>query len=156
MAGYPGIDQAGPLAFLDEGITVTDTAGRHFHAHGAGARLRQGPIERLEIGTRLGDYHGSHSPIITARRLSYPERCTGSAVMFEHYTEKARRVVFFARYEARQLGATHIEPAHLLLGLMQEDQQLMSRLVAATTTRDALRARLEKDQPVREKLSVSA
>ena len=30
--------------------------------------------------------------------------------MFERYTEKARRVVFFARYEASQFGAPAIEP----------------------------------------------
>src|SRR2546428_459354 len=36
--------------------------------------------------------------------------------MFERYTEKARRVIFFARYEASQFGAPAIEPEHLLLG----------------------------------------
>lgn len=36
--------------------------------------------------------------------------------MFERYTEKARRVIFFARYEASQLGAPHIETEHVLLG----------------------------------------
>ena len=39
--------------------------------------------------------------------------------MFERYTEKARRVIFFARYEASQFGAPAIEPEHLLLGLIQ-------------------------------------
>jgi hypothetical protein len=29
--------------------------------------------------------------------------------MFERYTEKARRVIFFARYEASQFGASQIE-----------------------------------------------
>jgi ATP-dependent Clp protease ATP-binding subunit ClpC len=29
--------------------------------------------------------------------------------MFERYTEKARRVIFFARYEASQLGSPYIE-----------------------------------------------
>ena len=29
--------------------------------------------------------------------------------MFERYTEKARRVIFFARYEASQFGAAQIE-----------------------------------------------
>ena len=35
--------------------------------------------------------------------------------MFEKYTEKARRVIFFARYEASQFGQPHIETEHLLL-----------------------------------------
>lgn len=46
--------------------------------------------------------------------------------MFERYTEKARRVVFFARYEAGQFGAPAIEAEHLLLGLMREDKALVT------------------------------
>jgi hypothetical protein len=37
--------------------------------------------------------------------------------MFERYTEKARRVIFFARYEASNYGSHYIESEHLLLGL---------------------------------------
>ena len=33
--------------------------------------------------------------------------------MFERYTEKARRVIFFARYEASQFGCPYIETEHL-------------------------------------------
>ena len=40
--------------------------------------------------------------------------------MFERYTERARRVLFFARYEASQLGSISIETEHLLLGLIRE------------------------------------
>ena len=47
--------------------------------------------------------------------------------MFERYTEKARRVIFFARYEASQAGTPQIEPVHLLLGILREDPDLMSR-----------------------------
>ena len=38
--------------------------------------------------------------------------------MFERYTEKARRVIFFARYEASQFGSPYIETEHLLLSLI--------------------------------------
>ncbi len=48
--------------------------------------------------------------------------------MFERYTERARRVIFFARYEASQLGASSIETEHLLLGLIREGKELTSRL----------------------------
>jgi ATP-dependent Clp protease ATP-binding subunit ClpC len=41
--------------------------------------------------------------------------------MFERYTEKARRVIFFSRYEASEFGSSYIEPEHLLLGLMREN-----------------------------------
>jgi ATP-dependent Clp protease ATP-binding subunit ClpA len=40
--------------------------------------------------------------------------------MFERYTEAARRTLFFARYEASQLGSVAIEPAHMLLGLLRD------------------------------------
>jgi hypothetical protein len=43
--------------------------------------------------------------------------------MFERYTEKARRTIFFARYEAIQFGSPYIETEHLLLGLMREDKR---------------------------------
>jgi quinol monooxygenase YgiN len=40
--------------------------------------------------------------------------------MFERYTERARRVLFFARYEASQLGSASIGSEHLLLGLLRD------------------------------------
>ena len=45
--------------------------------------------------------------------------------MFERYTERARRVIFFARYEASQYGSPYIESEHLLLGLAREDKALI-------------------------------
>ena len=45
--------------------------------------------------------------------------------MFERYTERARRVLFFARYEASQLGSISIETEHLLLGLIREGLSLI-------------------------------
>ena len=35
--------------------------------------------------------------------------------MFEKYNEKARRALFFARYEASKLGSRVIESEHILL-----------------------------------------
>ena len=48
--------------------------------------------------------------------------------MFERYTEKARRVIFFARYEASQFGSPFIEAEHILLGVLREDKALTDRL----------------------------
>jgi len=48
--------------------------------------------------------------------------------MFERYTERARRVIFFGRYEASQLGSSKISPEHLLLGLTREDKALFARV----------------------------
>jgi uncharacterized protein (TIGR03435 family) len=50
--------------------------------------------------------------------------------MFERFTEQARRVLFFARYEASELGSTTMDTEHLLLGLIRESTGLTSRLFA--------------------------
>jgi hypothetical protein len=47
--------------------------------------------------------------------------------MFDRFNEKARRVIFFARYEAGESGSTSIDPEHILLGLLREDPALMQR-----------------------------
>lgn len=47
--------------------------------------------------------------------------------MFEKYTEKARKVIFFARYEAGQFGASEIKSEHLLMGLIREDKDLIDK-----------------------------
>ena len=49
--------------------------------------------------------------------------------MFERFTEKARRTVFFARYEASQHGTPYIETPSLLLGILREDKDLVARLL---------------------------
>jgi ATP-dependent Clp protease ATP-binding subunit ClpA len=47
--------------------------------------------------------------------------------MFERYTEKARRAIFFARYEASQFGRHEIETDFLLLGIIRENRALSYR-----------------------------
>jgi ATP-dependent Clp protease ATP-binding subunit ClpA len=49
-------------------------------------------------------------------------------IMFERYTEKARRVIFFARYEASAFGASQIEAEHILLALFREYPPLAASL----------------------------
>ncbi len=54
---------------------------------------------------------------------------TPEITVFERYTERARRVIFFARYEASQLGAHSIQTEHVLLGLIREGKGLTQRLL---------------------------
>ena len=56
--------------------------------------------------------------------------------MFERYTEKARRVAFFARFEASQYGSPYIETEHLLLGLLREDPPPVKRFLGPTRLRN--------------------
>jgi ATP-dependent Clp protease ATP-binding subunit ClpA len=60
--------------------------------------------------------------------------------MFERYTEKARRVIFFARREASGFGSPTIESEHILLGLVQESTGFMKRYLGDKTSEAELRA----------------
>lgn len=75
--------------------------------------------------------------------------------MFERYTERARRIVFFARYEASQHGSTIIEPEHLLLGLLREDKELLSKLIPGFENQETLRKDVEAALPAQSPLSTS-
>ena len=76
--------------------------------------------------------------------------------MFERYTEKARRVIFFARYEASQLGAQAIEAEHILLGLLREDKQLTQKFFRSPdSTIKSIRKEIEGRTPLRDKVSAS-
>ena len=63
--------------------------------------------------------------------------------MFERYTEKARRVIFFARYEASQFGSPYIETEHLLLGLLREDKALANRFLRSHAAVESIRKQIE-------------
>jgi ATP-dependent Clp protease ATP-binding subunit ClpA len=64
--------------------------------------------------------------------------------MFERYTEDARRVLFFARYEATKLGGLSIAPEHVLLGLVREGhRRLREMLSAASVTLEDARRMVE-------------
>jgi ATP-dependent Clp protease ATP-binding subunit ClpC len=76
--------------------------------------------------------------------------------MFEKYTEKARRVIFFARYEASQFGSPTIETEHLLLGLIREDKNLTARFIPkANSTIQDIRKEIEGRTLIRDKVSTS-
>jgi len=73
--------------------------------------------------------------------------------MFERYTEKARRVIFFGRYEASQVGSPYIESEHLLLGILREDKALTNRFLRSEVA--SIRKQVEDQSTVREKTSTS-
>src|SRR5437870_4758353 len=77
------------------------------------------------------------------------------ANVFERYTEKARRVIFFARYEASQYGSPYIETEHLLLGLMREDKALANRFLRQQGSIESIRKEIEAPITRRERISTS-
>ena len=75
--------------------------------------------------------------------------------MFERYTEKARRVIFFARYEASMFGSPCIETEHLLLGILREDSTLTSAVLPSVAAISAIREEIERRTTPREKTPTS-
>jgi ATP-dependent Clp protease ATP-binding subunit ClpC len=49
--------------------------------------------------------------------------------MWQRFTERARRVVFFAQEEASRLGESYVSTEHLLLGLVREHDSVASRIL---------------------------
>jgi hypothetical protein len=75
--------------------------------------------------------------------------------MFERYTEKARRTIFFARYEASQFGSPYIETEHLLLGLLREDKTLAILFLRSHAAVESIRKQIEGHTAPREKTATS-
>lgn len=63
--------------------------------------------------------------------------------MFERYTEKSRRVVFYARWEASKYGSRYIDTEHLLLGLLREDRDLAKWFPGGRNVEPEIRAEIE-------------
>ncbi len=78
--------------------------------------------------------------------------------MFERYTERSRRVIFFARYEALQYGSQVIAPEHILLGLMREDKTLSARFFPFRhiLTVDSVRRDVEERIVLRDRIPQSS
>ena len=76
--------------------------------------------------------------------------------MFERFTERARRVIFFARYEASQFGSTTIESEHLLLGLVHEDRNIINRFHDQSLSSESIRAQITARVPIHEKVQQMA
>lgn len=84
--------------------------------------------------------------------LSKTPRHTG---MFGSLTEKVRRSIFFALYEATQAGSMFIETQHLLLGLLREDRGLAKRLFPDVAKIEEIRTEIGHRQPPLTKISTS-
>jgi hypothetical protein len=73
--------------------------------------------------------------------------------LFERYTERARRSIFFARYESSRFGSQEIKAEELLLGILREDKTVAMRLGMGAL--EAIRNEVEQLAPKRESVSTS-
>ena len=77
--------------------------------------------------------------------------------MFEKYNEKARRALFFARYEASKLGSRVIESEHILLGVLREGEESVIELLGRFDIKpDDLRREIEGERVFVERISSTA
>ncbi len=77
--------------------------------------------------------------------------------MFEKYNERARRALFFARYEASKLGSRVIETEHLLLGLLREGEDSIIEILRRFEVRaEEIRREIEGERVFVERISSTA
>jgi uncharacterized protein (TIGR03435 family) len=77
--------------------------------------------------------------------------------MLNRFTSRALRVLFYARSEVSQLGSSAVEPEHILLGVLDEENGLGSRILARTgEALDDFRSDIVRRLTGREKVPESA
>jgi ATP-dependent Clp protease ATP-binding subunit ClpA len=104
-----------------------------------------GPVPLVPSPRRVTAFHPEDP--------SHADNCP--RISFETYSEKARRSIFYARYEASRFGAAAIETEHLLLGMWREAAWAINGLIEMNDPWESLRGRIEEHSPVREAVSTS-
>jgi ATP-dependent Clp protease ATP-binding subunit ClpA len=106
-------------------------------------------ISPAELVARTPDLAGEVAWLARTR----PERSTvgpsiepaRGGVVFERFTDRARRVVVLAQEESRRLDHNFIGTEHILLGLIQEREGVAAQALGALGIRlEAVRARVEE------------
>ncbi len=68
--------------------------------------------------------------------------------MWQRFTERARKVVFFAQEEAQKYGEGYVSTEHLLLGLVRESDSVAARVLeSAGISLSRVKAEIEKQLP---------
>jgi ATP-dependent Clp protease ATP-binding subunit ClpC len=77
--------------------------------------------------------------------------------VFEKFNEKARRALFFARYEASKLGSRVIESEHVLLGILREGEETVTELLRRFHVKpEEIRREIEGERVFVERISSTA
>src|SRR5688572_15558374 len=68
--------------------------------------------------------------------------------MWQRFTERARKVVFYAQEEAQKFGEGYVSTEHLLLGLVRESDSVAARVLEKLgVSLNRIRAEVEKQLP---------
>jgi len=74
-----------------------------------------------------------------------PKNLTRGGILFERFTDRARRVVVLAQEEARLLNHNYIGTEHILLGLIHEGEGVAAKaLESLGISLEAVRAQVEE------------
>ncbi len=76
-------------------------------------------------------------------------------ITFARYSERARRVLFYSRHEAAELGSPSIETEHILLGLLRDDEGPANRILRAHVSPAEIRTQVESRRVSFEKIPLS-
>jgi ornithine carbamoyltransferase len=94
---------------------------------------------------RLENYDHLH---VREQTAESPEEEKQESRMWHRFTERARRVVFFAQEEAVRLGERYVGTEHLLLGLARESDSVAGRLLSRLgVPTDRIRPEVEQHLP---------
>jgi ATP-dependent Clp protease ATP-binding subunit ClpC len=75
--------------------------------------------------------------------------------VFEKYSENTHRIIRVSRLEAGAAGASAIDPAHLLLAILREDETRFKRLTRDPNLSKLIRTRLERPHSDRNRIPES-
>src|SRR2546427_3034670 len=71
--------------------------------------------------------------------------------MFERYTERARRSLYYAGQTVSEYGSMTVGTEHVLLGILREDSNIIGHFLPSKTN-DEIRAEVEKGIVVKAKI----
>jgi len=156
---YVGIEHLLLGLLRDEGCT----AARILRECGAnidriGEQLAAAPHQPLSKEARmLRVTEGLNQILASAANQSFqsPEEASGLTSRFGNSAERARRAIFFARYEASQFQSPLVETEHLLLGIVREGIPRIDLFMPSAASKETLRIQIEEYTAVRRKVSVS-
>jgi ATP-dependent Clp protease ATP-binding subunit ClpC len=75
--------------------------------------------------------------------------------MFERFTENARRALFFARYQATEVGSLTITTEALLLGVVRADRPMVARVLGSSASPEDISRDVERRITMKDKISTS-
>ena len=109
---------------------------------------------RLERGDDVPDASDQLMEIMAdqARAKRNPDASSGSS---HRVSEKVRRLVFFAQFEAKRFGASEVETGHLLLVVLREQKDYLNLFLPLADSKDAVCAEIEESLRATQNISLS-